>query len=88
MAPKISISNGCPFTIHNIPFGVISTRDNEKARCASAIGDFAIDLEFYDRLGRLEHLDRLSFGPSLQQSVFSQVRQNGDAQVRAVPNVC
>merc|ERR1719272_2824817 len=32
------------FPIQNIPFGVISTKDNAEPRCATRIGDFALDL--------------------------------------------
>jgi fumarylacetoacetase len=33
-----------PFTLDNIPFGVISTSNDASPRCATAIGDHAIDL--------------------------------------------
>ncbi|KAE8335101.1 hypothetical protein BDV24DRAFT_171551 [Aspergillus arachidicola] len=33
-----------PFTLHNIPFGVISTTSDPKPRCATALGHHAIDL--------------------------------------------
>ncbi|KIX07964.1 fumarylacetoacetase [Rhinocladiella mackenziei CBS 650.93] len=38
------IPDGSPFTLENIPFGVISTKENPTPRCASAIGDYALDL--------------------------------------------
>lgn len=47
MAFKISVSETSPFTLDNIPFGVISTESNSKARCATALGDYAIDLAAY-----------------------------------------
>jgi fumarylacetoacetase len=47
MAYHIDIPYDSPFTLHNIPFGVISTKDNDKPRCATALGDFAIDLAMY-----------------------------------------
>lgn len=47
MAFKISVSADSPFTLDNIPFGVISTDSNTKPRCATALGDYAIDLAAY-----------------------------------------
>lgn len=47
MAFKIDVSSTSPFTLDNIPFGVISTGSNSKARCATALGDYAIDLAAY-----------------------------------------
>jgi hypothetical protein len=34
-----------PFTIENIPYGVISTRQNSRKRCATAFEDSAVDLQ-------------------------------------------
>ncbi|CRG92085.1 fumarylacetoacetase [Talaromyces islandicus] len=53
MGVKIEVPVGSPFTIHNIPFGVISTQGNPKPRCATAIGDYAIDLAIYAQHGFL-----------------------------------
>ncbi|EED24422.1 fumarylacetoacetate hydrolase, putative [Talaromyces stipitatus ATCC 10500] len=47
MAFKISVSPDSPFTLDNIPFGVISTESNPQPRCATALGDYAIDLAAY-----------------------------------------
>lgn len=41
-----------PFTLQCLPYGVISTKDSEP-RCATAIGDHAIDLAKYAQSGRL-----------------------------------
>ncbi|KAL0259904.1 hypothetical protein SLS55_005645 [Diplodia seriata] len=38
------IAEGSPFTLANIPFGVFSTATTSQTRCATAIGDFALDL--------------------------------------------
>jgi fumarylacetoacetase len=69
MGAKIEVPVGSPFTIHNIPFGVISTQENPKPRCATAIGDYAIDLAIYARHGFLSN----SVGSSAVE-VLSQVR--------------
>jgi fumarylacetoacetase len=40
----MSTSNTNPFSIDNIPFGVISTASNPAPRCATALDHDAIDL--------------------------------------------
>jgi fumarylacetoacetase len=53
MGPQIVISPDSPFTVDNIPFGVIKTAKESTPRCASAIGDYAIDLSLYAQAGSL-----------------------------------
>ena len=60
-----------PFTIHNIPFGIISSKDNERHRCASAIGAYAIDLMKYAESG---HFDDLQESLKIKHA-FGQVRR-------------
>ena len=43
--------NPTPFTIDNIPFGVISTAENPEPRCASAYEGNAIDLSVLEKDG-------------------------------------
>jgi fumarylacetoacetase len=73
MGVQIDIPADSPFTIHNIPYGVISTKDNSKPRCATAIGDHAIDLAVYAQHGRLDHL---SLDVPIS-NIFSEVRLAG-----------
>lgn len=40
----LSISDTSPFTLDNIPFGVISTQQDPSPRCATAVGEYSIDL--------------------------------------------
>lgn len=56
-----------PFTIHCLPYGVISTPGNSVRRCATAYGDWAVDLSaLYEQ--------RLFSGiPGLEQNVFASV---------------
>ncbi|KAH7133861.1 hypothetical protein EDB81DRAFT_727357, partial [Dactylonectria macrodidyma] len=56
MGMNIEISEYSPFSIHNIPFGVISTAKDATPRCAVAVGDFAIDLVKFAKAGRLDHV--------------------------------
>jgi fumarylacetoacetase len=69
MAFKLSIPEDSPFTLHNIPFGVISTDSDPKRRCATALGHYAIELSLLWK-------DRKDDGLELTQSlydIFSQV---------------
>jgi fumarylacetoacetase len=54
MGLQIIVSPDSPFTIDNIPFGVIKTAKDSRPRCASAIGDYAIDLSLYAQRGNLD----------------------------------
>ena len=57
MGHQIIVSPGSPFTIDNIPFGVIRTAKDSTPRCASAIGDYAIDLSLYAQGGNLDNIE-------------------------------
>lgn len=57
----------CPFTIDNIPFGVISTIENPKPRCATAFENSAIDLSQLENDGFFKSVQGFT------QGVFSQV---------------
>ncbi|KAI7359395.1 hypothetical protein KC320_g446 [Hortaea werneckii] len=46
-----------PYTLANLPYGVISTPTNPKPRCAVAIGNHAIDLAAYAKPGRFFDLE-------------------------------
>ena len=71
MAIEIEIPASSPLTIQNIPFGVVSTQDNPKARCATAIGASVIVLGLYSQMG---HLSKLSSEISFED-VFNLVIQ-------------
>jgi hypothetical protein len=72
MGFKVQVPPGSPFTIHNIPFGVISTKANKTPRCATVIGNHVIDLVLYSQHGRLDHI---SLRPAPEE-IFSQVTSN------------
>lgn len=57
----------CPFSIDNIPFGIISTSSDLAPRCATAIGDFAVDLVKYAQGADLAAL-------KLDPRIFANVR--------------
>ena len=68
-----------PFTIHNLPYGVITTADERAPRCAVAIGDHALDLAKYAQTG---HLDSLESGHNFKfDAVFSQVGVKADQMI-------
>lgn len=46
-----------PFTLQNLPYGVISTPSEPKPRCAVAIGNHALDLAKYAKPGRFFNLE-------------------------------
>jgi fumarylacetoacetase len=69
MGVIIDIPFGSPFTIRNIPFGVLSTKANPTPRCATAIGGYAIDLGVYSQMG---HLSKLSLHTPIFE-IFNQV---------------
>ena len=46
-----------PYTIHNLPYGVIKTKSDPKPRCAVAIGEHALDLAKYAQNGNLKSLE-------------------------------
>lgn len=43
----LNIDPGSPFSLANIPFGIISTHANQRCRPATAIGDFVLDLDAF-----------------------------------------
>jgi fumarylacetoacetase len=69
MGHRIIVSPDSPFTIDNIPFGVIKTAKESTPRCASAIGDYAIDLSLY---AQWRNLDTVKEDIDLTD-IFSQV---------------
>ncbi|ODM23063.1 hypothetical protein SI65_00652 [Aspergillus cristatus] len=76
-----SVEQGSPFTVDNIPFGVISTPDNPKPRCATAFGNYAIDLSALERDGFLSDIPGLEGKGEIEMTgnVFSQPTLNAFA---------
>ena len=67
--PKLDL---LPYTIHCLPYGVISTASDPTPRCAVAIGEHAIDLVRHAKAGRLSSLD---MGNSSRfEAIFAEVR--------------
>jgi len=61
------LSGQTPFTIHNLPYGVISTSSDSTRRCATVFQDTAVDLSaLYDR-GLFRNI------PGLDKNVFAHV---------------
>lgn len=71
----VSSSVNSPFTVDDVPFGVISTSDNPKRRCATAFGNFAIDLAVMERVGYFRDIPGLEGNGGFEMigNVFSQV---------------
>ena len=78
MAPLrswLSIDPRSPFSIHNIPFGIISTADNLTPRPAIAIGDHVLDLHAFAQGNGFAALSLIQ----PHQAVFSQPTLNAFA---------
>ncbi|PWY65413.1 hypothetical protein BO83DRAFT_419942 [Aspergillus eucalypticola CBS 122712] len=63
----MSHSSSTPFTVDNIPFGVISTNDNPNPRCATALGHDAIDLSALESDGFFDAIPEFC-----DKSIFSK----------------
>lgn len=80
----MSSTNGVkpsPFTMDNIPFGVISTADNPERRCASAYEDNVIDLSVLEKNGFFDVI--AGFEGAIFQSVCNLF--DGDP-INQIPN--
>lgn len=78
MAPLktwLNIDPKSHFSIHNIPFGVISTQASPQPRSAIAIGGFALDLHSFAQGNGFSKLSAIQ----PHQSVFSQPTLNAFA---------
>lgn len=63
-----------PYTIDNLPYGVIKTVSDQNPRCAIAIGQHALDLAEYAGTGRLANLEA---GHNFKlKDIFAEVSQN------------
>ncbi|KAI7639429.1 Fumarylacetoacetase [Hortaea werneckii] len=78
MAPLkswLSIDSNSHFSIHNLPFGIISTARNPDAHVAVAIGDYALDLHTFSQHNGFASLSMIQ----PHQAVFSQNTLNAFA---------
>ncbi|KAL4781351.1 hypothetical protein BJX76DRAFT_350223 [Aspergillus varians] len=64
------MSSTTPFPIDNLPYGVISTAENPTPRCATALGNDAIDLSALEKDGYFKSV------PGFETAVFSQPTLN------------
>lgn len=90
-----------PYTIHNLPYGVLSTPDEPQPRTAVAVGHHAIDLAKYAKIGTLKRIEEahninlteilgkstLNAFAELSWDVRKEVRLQlqGDLQAQRVP---
>lgn len=87
-----------PFTIQNLPYGIISTNDEPVPRCAVAIGKHAVDLVKYAKEGRLAEIEhcldfeemfaRVCLYKYFQQSLTHAIASVIFECVRGSPVVC
>ncbi|KAF1816767.1 Fumarylacetoacetase [Eremomyces bilateralis CBS 781.70] len=71
----LSIRTGSPFSIANIPFGIISTKASATPRPAVAIGDWALDLAEFSANNGFSGLSTIQ----PHQAVFSEATLNAFA---------
>lgn len=71
------MSDGCPFSIANIPFGIITTQGSQNYHPATAIGPYALDLAVFKKHGGFSEF------PQIQQhlEVFSHPTLNAFASL-------
>lgn len=53
---------GSPFTIENIPYGIISTNEDATPRAATAFEEFAVDLDVLQNQGLFREISGLPLG--------------------------
>lgn len=73
MVFKVTIAEGSPFTLHNIPFGVISTEADPQPRCATAIGGFALDLPLYWKEVSASKIEGIAASSERLHRIFAEV---------------
>ncbi len=77
----VEVSSTNPFPIQNLPFGVFKNKKGE-VRCATAIGDYALDLSLLEEEGYLGQGDKVFDSPSLNKFIargrthWRKIRQN------------
>lgn len=62
----LNIPQDSDFPLENIPFGVVSTQDCPTLRCATRVGEYAIDLAVIEEAGLLDDI------PALKANTFTQ----------------
>ena len=83
MGSFVQVPNDSPFSLDNIPFGVFSTKDDPTPRCATAIGDFVLDLRALSKSGFFQDA---SVADALSQvcGAFSQMSSYGHVEAWAM----
>ncbi|POM75840.1 Fumarylacetoacetase, partial [Phytophthora palmivora] len=57
----VPVAPDCDFPIQNLPYGIFSTKNNDKKRVGVAIGDFVLDLSVMESEGHFEGFDAACF---------------------------
>jgi len=79
----VEVAQNSDFSIYNIPFGIIKTKD-KSPRAASRIGDFAIDLVELHAAGLLSELNFES--SDFKQDTLNVLMKKGKTGVRSLRN--
>ncbi len=83
MGSLLNVPDDSQFTLENIPFGVFSTREDASPRCATAIGDYAVDLRALSQTGSFQDE---SVNAALSQVRCVLVREYGSTRWERVTN--
>ena len=69
----IEVAQDSDFPIQNLPYGVFSQQPDSERHCATALGDWVIDLSVLEQAGLLE----LEGGPYFQQATLNAFIESG-----------
>lgn len=73
-----------PFTIENIPYGVISTARDPTKRCATAFEDYAIDLRHLERQSLFQGITGFDIAIFADVGVFNEFFSLGLTSCRTI----
>ena len=82
MQTWLSVDPDSDFSIHNLPFGIFSTKDNDR-RAGLAIGNFIVDLSALKALGSLDMITDIKV---LQSESLNELISLGKSITRALRN--
>ncbi|QKX63151.1 uncharacterized protein TRUGW13939_10320 [Talaromyces rugulosus] len=69
---SISSSLETLFNINNVPYGIITSNGEQKKRCATVLGDFAVDLGVLHAEGIFHGVPGLDGNPFMRVSLITQ----------------
>ena len=80
----LNIPHNSDFSVHNLPFGVFSTKENPRHRIGIAIGEYILDLSITEGVGFFADLDFNK--KTLQADVLNPFISEGKTAWKALRN--